>query len=188
MRVIAGTHKGRRLLGPKDGSHVRPTSGRVKEALFSILGDRVVGASVLDLYAGTGAIGIEALSRGAARVMFVESHRDSLTSLHANLRHCGLIGRADVFPGDAAAFLRQAAPAFDVVFLDPPYAIDGASSVLPSLSGSAMIRDGIIVILEHLTKHDTPPHIGPLNRVKQYRYGDTSLSLFRFGLEERRAS
>jgi len=188
MRVIAGTHKGRRLLGPKDGRTIRPTSGRVKEALFSILGDRVIGASVLDLYAGTGSIGIEALSRGAARVVFVESHRDSLTSLHANLEHCGLTGRAEVFHGEAAVFLRQAGPAFDVVFLDPPYAIDGAGSVLPSLSGSAMIRDGTIVILEHLSKRQTPPHFGPLNRIKQYRYGDTSLSLFRFGAEERHAS
>jgi 16S rRNA (guanine(966)-N(2))-methyltransferase RsmD len=188
MRIIAGTHKGRRLLGPKDRSAVRPTSGRVKEALFSILGTRIVGASVLDLYAGTGAVGIEALSRGASRVVFVESHRDSLTSLHANLKHCGLTVRAEVFSGEAAAFLRQAAPAFDVVFLDPPYATDGASSVLPSLSGSAIIRDGTIVILEHLTKHDIPQHIGPLNRVKQYRYGDTSLSLFRVDAEERRTS
>ena len=188
MRVIAGTHKGRRLLGPKDDRVVRPTSGRVKEALFSILGDRIVGASVLDLYAGTGAIGIEALSRGAARVVFVESHRDSLTGLHANLEHCGLTGRAVVFSGDASAFLRQSTPAFDVVFLDPPYATDGANSVLPSLSRSAIIRDGTIVILEHLTKHDSPERIGTLNRVKQYQYGDTSLSLFRVGAEERRAS
>jgi 16S rRNA (guanine966-N2)-methyltransferase len=179
MRVIAGTHKGRRLLSPKSGSAVRPTSGRVKEALFSILGDRIVGASVLDLYAGTGAVGIEALSRGAVRVVFVDSHRDSLTTLRANLKHCGLTGRAEVFFGEASAFLQHAAPAFDIVFADPPYAADGSNSVLPSLGRSAIIRDGTIVILEHLTKHTIPQHIGPLNRVKQYRYGDTTLSLFR---------
>ena len=183
MRVIAGTHKGRRLLSPKPGGGVRPTSGRVKEALFSILGDRIVGASVLDLYAGTGAIGIEALSRGAARVVFVESHRNSLSTLHANLHHCGLAGRAEVFSGEASAFLQHAAPAFDVVFADPPYAGDDPNSVLPSLSRSAIIRDGTIVILEHLTKRAIPQSVGPLNRIKQYRYGDTSLSVFRLDAE-----
>ena len=88
MRVIAGVHRGRRLLGPK-GQAIRPTSDRVKEALFSILGDRTMGARVLDLYAGTGSIGIEALSRGAAHVTFVETDRVALRLVQANLQQCG---------------------------------------------------------------------------------------------------
>ena len=95
MRVIAGLHRGRRLLGPR-GQAIRPTSDRVKEALFSILGERTTGARVLDLYAGTGSIGIEALSRGAAHVTFVEADREALRLVHSNLQQCGLEESANI--------------------------------------------------------------------------------------------
>jgi 16S rRNA (guanine966-N2)-methyltransferase len=181
MRIIAGSHKGRRLLSPTTNA-VRPTSGRVKEALFSILGDRVIGAAVLDLFAGSGAIGIEALSRGAACVTFVESHPTSLRLLQANLTQCGLSENTEIHPGETRAFLQYAARhglAFDVIFADPPYRDDSTNTLLPLLGQSAMIQSHTVVILEHPTKHQIPPQVGPLNRVRQYRYGDTSLSLFR---------
>ena len=103
MRIIAGSHKGRRLLSPTT-TGLRPTSGRVKEALFSILGDRIGGATMLDLFAGTGAIGIEALSRGAARVMFVESHTASLKLLKTNLQQCGLLEKTKCILVSRACF------------------------------------------------------------------------------------
>lgn len=181
MRIIAGLHKGRRLLSPQT-DEVRPTSGRVKEALFSILGDRIAEATVLDLFAGTGAIGIEALSRGAARVIFVESHPISLKLLQANLTQCGLLENSDIYPAGARAFLKQGShreKTFDIIFADPPYREDSVNTVLPLLGQSAMMLPHTVVILEHLTKYQIPPHVGPLNRVRQYRYGDTTLSLFR---------
>jgi 16S rRNA (guanine966-N2)-methyltransferase len=181
MRIIAGSHKGRRLLSPQ-ANDLRPTSGRVKGALFSILGDRIPHATVLDLFAGTGAIRIEALSRGAARVIFVESHPASLRLLHTNLDQCGLLVRSEVYPGGAAEYLQRASRKhiiFDVVFADPPYREDSVNTVLPLLAQSAMILPHTVVILEHPTKYQIPPQIGPLNRDRQYRYGDTSLSLFR---------
>lgn len=181
MRIIAGSHKGRRLLSPTT-SNVRPTSGRVKEALFSILRDRIDGATMLDLFAGTGAIGIEALSRGAGRVTFVESHPTSLRLLQANLNQCRLLENTEIYPGETRAFLQHAARhglAFDIIFADPPYRDDSANTLLPLLGQSAMILPHTVVILEHPTKHQIPPQVGPLNRVRQYRYGDSSLSLFR---------
>jgi 16S rRNA (guanine(966)-N(2))-methyltransferase RsmD len=186
MRIIAGSHKGRRLLSPTTND-VRPTSGRVKEALFSILGDRISGATVLDLFAGTGAIGIEALSRGAAHVMFVESHAASLRLLKTNLDQCRLLENTQVYPGESHTFLQHAARnrlTFDIIFADPPYRNDSTSTLLPLLGQSAMILPHTVVILEHPTKHQIPPQVGPLNRVRQYRYGDTSLSLFRLADEK----
>src|SRR4051812_15670056 len=141
MRVIAGAYKGRRLQAPK-GSETRPTSDRVREALFSILGD-VEGLRVLDLYAGSGALGIEALSRGAGQTVFVESGRRAADAIRANLRAVG-DPDAMIWVGDALAYLRRAdaeAP-FDLVFADPPYSsatrVGGElSELLPALSQKA---------------------------------------------------
>ncbi len=183
MRVIAGSHKGRRLLGPV-GSRLRPTSDRVKEALFSILGGRVRGARFLDLYAGTGAIGIEALSRGAQRVVFVEPNSASLQVLQANLNRCGLSQLADVHACHDTDFLRRKdlwGPPYDLVYADPPYGQDCAERLLPSLGCDAIMAPDAIVVLEHATKRSVPPQVGRLTRVREYRYGDTTLSVY--GLE-----
>jgi 16S rRNA (guanine966-N2)-methyltransferase len=178
MRVIAGSQRGRRLLAAQ-GLDLRPTSGRVKEALFSILGARIEGARFLDLYAGTGAIGIEAASRGAAQVAFVESNSASLRVLQSNLRHCGMSDDVDVHACAAEAFVGRATPpAFDIVFADPPYRIDSIRGLLPSLARSAIIGPQTIVILEHPTKQRMPAHIDSLTRFRSYRYGDTSLTAF----------
>ena len=180
MYVIAGSHKGRRLLGPK-AHDLRPTSGRVKEALFSILGDRIVGASLLDLFAGTGAIGIEAMSRGAERVVFVESRPESLRLLRANLRQCALLHRAEIHTGEVLSYLQHHTldhGAFDIIFADPPYRDDSANTLLPLLGHNAMIRPHTVVILEHPTASHIPLQVGVLSRARQYRYGDTSLSRF----------
>ena len=151
MRVIAGLHRGRRLLGPR-GQAIRPTSDRVKEALFSILGERIVGARVLDLYAGTGSIGIEALSRGATHVTFVEADRVALRLVQSNLRQCGLEQSANVCACQVNQFFRrgtQWAGPYDVVFCDPPYDLRICNQVLRVLDAEHFLTDGGIFIAEH---------------------------------------
>jgi 16S rRNA (guanine966-N2)-methyltransferase len=178
VRVIAGSHKGRRLLQPKDRS-IRPTSERVREALFSILGTRIVDAHFVDLYAGTGAIGIEALSRGAARASFVETSPSSLRLLRENLQRTGLAASAEVHSCSAEAFLKrqsQRREQLQIGFADPPYAQTAA--LLPSLGRDAIIAPDTIVVLEHATKATIPARVGHLSLRRQYRYGDTTLSVF----------
>ncbi|MBI3603019.1 MAG: 16S rRNA (guanine(966)-N(2))-methyltransferase RsmD [Nitrospirae bacterium] len=182
MRVIAGSQKGRHLRGPQ-GPGLRPTSDRVKEALFSILAPHIEGARFLDLYAGTGAIGIEALSRGAQEATFVETHRASLRILHANLQLCGLTSLADVRTGTAEVFLKRQTTAdrpYDLVFADPPYhEAEHGTDLLSALAASAIMTPDCIVVLEHYSKLTLPSQVGCLVRLRQYRYGDTTLSVFR---------
>src|SRR5262245_10228804 len=121
MRVVAGACRGRTIIAP-DGLDTRPTSDRVREAVFNALGSlgAVEGARVVDLFAGTGALGIEALSRGAERCTFVERNRGARDVIHENLQNLGLVGRAEVVANDVLLFLRDA-PAFDLALVDPPY-------------------------------------------------------------------
>ena len=180
MRVIAGLHRGRRLLGPR-GQAIRPTSDRVKEALFSILGERTTGARVLDLYAGTGSIDIEALSRGASHVTFVETDREALRLVRSNLQQCGMEAVANICACQVAQFFRrgtQWAGPYDIVFCDPPYRL--TPEVL-SLAGNwqpGWLADDAIVVIEHSNKADIPATLGPLAQVKRYDYGDTALTRF----------
>jgi len=119
--------------------------------------------------------------------MFVESHIASLKLLKANLQQCGLLEKTEVYPGESRMFYQHAARnglAFDIIFADPPYRDDSVSTLLPLLGQSVMILPHTAVILEHPTKHQIPPQVGPLNRVRQYRYGDTSLSLFQLADEK----
>lgn len=181
MRIIAGSHKGRKLLA-SEGSLIRPTSGRVKEALFSIIGNHISGSQVLDLYAGTGAVGIEALSRGAQRVAFVESHPDSIHLLRANLKRCDLLGRADVYACRAEDFLQpKSIPRlfFDIIFADPPYGQTCLHRLLPSIELSAMIHPQTLVLLEHPSKENAPSRCGRFDLIRSYQYGDTAVSKYR---------
>ena len=185
MRVIAGEHKGRRLTHPK-GQDLRPTSARVKEALFSILRERTTDARFLDLFAGTGAIGIEALSRGAQFAAFVETSPASLKVLRANLDRCGLIASSEVHACSAETFLRRqraSEGSFDIIFADPPYHEESVVSLLPLIDRAAIMAPNSIVVLEHFTKISAPPHAGRIVLSRQYRYGDTSLSLYRVQAE-----
>jgi 16S rRNA (guanine966-N2)-methyltransferase len=138
MRVVSGTAKGRRLAAPA-GRATRPTSDRVREAVFSMLVslDAIEGATVVDLFAGSGALGIEALSRGAAHVTFVETDREALEVIRANLQTTGLADRATVTRGDAAAF----AGSVDVAFVDPPYTFDAWESLLSGLRAGLAVLE-----------------------------------------------
>ena len=169
MRIVAGTHGGRRIAAPK-GRDVRPTSDRVREALFSVLGARVHGARVLDLFAGTGALGLEALSRGAAVAVFVD--RDT-TAVRANLDALGF--DADVHRRDALAYLRATAARFDLVFLDPPYR--EARSLGPKLADTlpAVLAPGALVVSE--SDRRDPLDLPGLETLDERRYGDTLIRL-----------
>ena len=186
MRIIAGTQKGRRLHGPK-GPGLRPTADRVKEALFSILGSRVPGSRFLDLYAGTGAIGIEALSRGAQRVTFVESNPAAVRVLRANVVHCGLDTAADIQTCHAGAFLRRSAKAVgrhDLVFADPPYQQNHVAELWSALAETATLAPDAVIVLEHTSKSAAPPANGRMRLLRQYRYGDTTLSVFEVAAQD----
>ncbi|MDX9972684.1 MAG: 16S rRNA (guanine(966)-N(2))-methyltransferase RsmD [FCB group bacterium] len=180
MRVIAGTLKGRRLEAPK-GEQVRPTLDRVRESLFNILAPRIVGVNFLDLYAGSGANGIEALSRGAARCTFVDNGALALRALGNNLDNTGLAAKARVrrlsLP-EGLARLAEAQERYDLVFADPPYGLDVHERLLTSIKELGLLADQGLIVLEHATSMALPESVGPCERVRQARYGHTTLSLY----------
>jgi 16S rRNA (guanine966-N2)-methyltransferase len=178
MRVVAGALGGRRLLAPP-GQGTRPTSERVREALFSSLGE-VADAVVLDLYAGSGALGIEALSRGAEHVVFVESNRGAQQTIQRNLKQLGLAGRSRLLGQTVAKsshLLVQWGP-FDLVFADPPYRLVATGQVQQELENiPACLGPKGRLVLEHAHR-DSVPEFAGLERQRVRRYGDTALSFF----------
>jgi 16S rRNA (guanine966-N2)-methyltransferase len=175
VRIIAGRYKGRRLKTPS-WSGLRPTSDKLRETLFNILAPRIVGAHVLDGYAGTGAVGLEALSRGAAHVLFVEKDRRAAALIRANLDLCGIEGGYTIEHGDVGEVLRQLRPdaRFDIIFLDPPY------DAQPTAALARVVRhlepDGLVV-LERATREEPAAPLG-LARTRDVRSGDSTLTLF----------
>lgn len=176
MRVIAGTARGRRLEAPA-GSTVRPTTDRVKEALFSILMPYLRGATVLDLYAGSGALGIEALSRGAATATFIESDRRALDVIRRNLDSTRLAARADVRRGTLPAALSVVAGPVDIVVTDPPYALDDGALAETLARVAMLLAPGGIVAVERDRRSGGPPWPADLGQQDPRRYGDTTLHL-----------
>ena len=174
MRVIAGSLKGRRLKAPTwDG--LRPTSDKLRETLFNILAPRVEGARVVDGYAGTGAIGIEALSRGAAHVTFIESHRRAAALIEENLRACGVEQGYTIQCADVVAALDAPASAFDLILLDPPYDTENVSAALDA-AARHLTGDGLIV-LERATRRE-PEESEAVIRVRDVKSGDSTLTFF----------
>jgi 16S rRNA (guanine966-N2)-methyltransferase len=179
MRVIAGVFKGRVLDSPT-WEGLRPTSDRLRETLFNILAPRVEGARVLDVCAGTGAVGIEALSRGAAVVTFVESDRRASALVEANLRKCRVAGGYTIERRDARARDTQfPGGPFDIVFLDPPYA---QPSFEPWLQvAAAQVAPGGVVVLEHASRLDAPAVVEGLHLARRVRQGDSALAFYASG-------
>lgn len=189
MRVIAGTLRRRTLEAPA-GLGTRPTSDRLRETLFNVLAPRMEGARFLDLYAGSGAVGIEAASRGAASVVLVERAEPALKVLRANLEKLGLRGGVRVEAVSVGAFLRRVRPEssamrFDVLFLDPPYeAAEEYASALGLLGGAAagLVTEGAVVIAEHRRKERLEDAYGMLRRVRVLEQGDATLSFYEAGI------
>ena len=186
MRVIAGTYKSRILKSLK-GLALRPTSDRLRETLFNVLAPNLAGSRFVDLFAGTGAIGIEALSRGAAEVVFIENHDPAVTLIRRNLESLGIKTGATVLTVDAlrglamlAARTNSGAPAFDHVFLDPPYAAaEDYSRVLEFLGAADLLAPASLVVAEHRRNFDLPGEAGMLRRFRVLRQGDATLSFYR---------
>jgi 16S rRNA (guanine966-N2)-methyltransferase len=178
MRVIAGEAKGRRLTGIRAG-RLRPTTDRVREALFSALGEQVVGATVLDLYAGSGALGIEALSRGAASAVFVDADPTAVAAIRSNLALTKLGERATVVRTRAEAFVSTwVGERFDVVVMDPPYAQGAPVDVLSKLSAGTLLSREAVVILESRGPLEGEA-LGGFRITSQRRYGDSTLLFLR---------
>ena len=174
MRVIAGRFKGRRLNAPT-WEGLRPTSDKLRETLFNILAPRVEGARVVDGYAGTGAIGIEALSRGAAHVTFIESHRRAAALIEENLGACGVEQGYTIQCADVVAALDAPASAFDLILLDPPYDTENVSAALDA-AARHLAGDGLIV-LERATRRE-PEESEAVIRVRDVKSGDSTLTFF----------
>lgn len=180
MRVIAGRAKGKRINVPK-GVKIRPTTDRVKEAVFSIIGDRIEQARVLDLYAGSGSLGIEALSRGAAEAIFVDSQPAANKAIQRNLDETGFASRARVMRSRAKESVYRLASQgreFDLIFLDPPYRISifELKAVLEKLVEQKVLASKGIIVLEHLAK--IVPKTDTLRKISTRRYGDSAISFF----------
>lgn len=182
MRVIAGTARGRRLEAPK-GQTTRPTPDRVREALFSILQAEVPEAQVLDLFAGTGALGLEALSRGARAVVFVDADRRAAELVRRNLASLGFTA-AEVLqlPAPRALeLLARRGVRFDIAFLDPPYAeAQLLSDSLARLAAARLLCPGAVVVCEHASRDEPPATPEGLERADTRRYGDVALTFYRF--------
>jgi 16S rRNA (guanine966-N2)-methyltransferase len=179
MRIIAGEFRGRRLAAVK--GRIRPTSDKVREAIFSILGPKVMEARVLDLFAGTGALTLEALSRGALDAVLVEEHAAALSVLRQNLEALGLIGRVRVLPLPVAAALRKLAvrgAQFSLVFLDPPYGRGLALNTLERLQDSGLLQPAGSIVAEHSHREALPEQVGRLMLSQCRRYGDTQVAFY----------
>lgn len=176
MRVITGSARGKRLT-TLDGENVRPTPERVKEALFSIIQFEIEGRRVLDLFAGSGQLGIEALSRGAKQAVLVDASKDSIAVIQKNLENTGLTENARVKNMDFAAFLLQNREPFDLAFLDPPYRTGLLQRALPLVAQTMNL--GGTIICENPFGEEMPESAGDFVRGRSYRYGKIVLTLYR---------
>lgn len=183
MRVIAGKFRSRPLTAPK-GLDTRPTSDRLRETLFNVLAPRVSGSIFLDLYAGSGAVGIEALSRGAQQVTFVENAEPALRAIRANLSALNIFGGYALEAHSAAAAIKRLASAglaVNLIFLDPPYADTSEYESTLNLLGNEcqqLLAPNAVVIAEHLKKLDLAKSYGALNRYRALKQGDSILSFY----------
>ena len=185
MRVIAGKYKGRKLYTPDDHS-VRPTTDKVKEALFSMLANELYGARVLDLFAGTGGLGIEALSRGAEYCLFADSSRKSLDLIRSNLAHCKVEEETRIAAGEFRKVLRSAArkiedgleEPFDIILLDPPYEAGYMDDIFRLISAGGILADGGTIVAEHRKQEEMPDELHGFTKVKERRYGVVKLSIY----------
>ncbi|QEK12009.1 16S rRNA (guanine(966)-N(2))-methyltransferase RsmD [Crassaminicella thermophila] len=180
MRVIAGSSKGMRLKAPK-GLDTRPTTDRVKEAIFSMINPYIMDSIILDLFAGTGSLGIEALSRGAEKAYFVDNNKNSIKIIKENVEHTGVKEKSTILFGDVQKLIKELASnriRFDIIFMDPPY-LKGL--IIPSIdiidAENVLNKEGIIVV-EHDFKDILPKCVGRFIKLKEKKYGKTLISIY----------
>ena len=178
MRVITGIARGRRLK-ELEGTETRPTTDRVKEGVFNVLQFDVEGRRVLDLFAGTGQMGIECLSRGAASAAFVDRRADAVRLIRDNLKTCGLTDRARVTEGDAMEFLKATREKYDLIFLDPPYESGLLEAAIAPIARFDILSPHGIIIAEHPLGKTLPALSPPYRMGRSYRYGRICITLYR---------
>ena len=182
MRIVAGSARGRQLKGPRDARVIRPTADRVREALFNVLGQWLDGLAVLDLYAGTGALGLEALSRGAVRLVMVDRDREAQGLCRDNALGLGFSDRARLLArpvDEALAQLHGEGERFDVIFADPPYAARAAAELLELLGRHPVAAAGGLVVIEHDRREEAPEGGAGFVREDVRRFGDTVVTFYR---------
>ncbi|MEJ8544391.1 16S rRNA (guanine(966)-N(2))-methyltransferase RsmD [Brevibacillus borstelensis] len=182
MRVISGEHRGRRLVAVP-GKGTRPTTDKIKESIFNMIGPYFSGGTALDLYAGTGGLGIEALSRGVERCVFVEKDLKAFSVVKQNVAACRLEERAELYRNDAGRALKQLAKrgiAFDLVFLDPPYAQQQIAQEIMQLQEGKLLADEAWIVAEHDSGIRLPEAIGACCLDRSSTYGDTTIAIYRF--------
>lgn len=178
MRVITGKARGVQLKTP-DGMQTRPTADRVKEALFSIIHFDIPGSKVLDLFSGTGQLGIEALSRGAGSAVFVDAREDACKIIRENLKRTKLEGQGKVVRSDYLEYLRHCREKFDIIILDPPYAEVFLENALKCITEIDILQTGGIIITERPLEKELPFEFEGFMRSRDYKYGKTLLTLYR---------
>ncbi|QJC52324.1 16S rRNA (guanine(966)-N(2))-methyltransferase RsmD [Paenibacillus albicereus] len=183
MRVIAGEAKGRALKAVP-GMNTRPTTDKVKEAIFSMIGPYFDGGWALDLFAGTGGLGIEALSRGMDKAVFVDMDRASVSVVRANVAAAGMAARAEIYTneaGRAVKALQKRGQRFSAVFLDPPYRLTHMDELIADLQERELLADDAVVVVEHDASHAYPERIGAWRQGKRAEYGETAVTVYRRG-------
>ena len=178
MRVITGTARGRRL-GELTGKDTRPTTDRVKEGLFNVIQFDIEGRRVLDLFAGTGQLGIECLSRGAAHCTFVDQRKDAVKLVRENLEATELTDRAKVVQGDSLSFLSGTREKYHLIFLDPPYDANLLETTLNRIVGIDILAENGIIICESRVNQDLPELPNPYRKSRDYKYGKIKVTLYR---------
>lgn len=183
MRIIAGDFKGRRLFTPKD-SKIRPTTDKVKESIFNMIAACLEDAVVIDLFSGTGNLGLEALSRGASRCYFGDKSRESMELIRQNIAYCRQEDRAVTILGDYEYILRKIPETADIIFLDPPYKKGLISNCTELIAELSLLSENGIIVAEHGTKEPLEDQMANLIKLKEKTYGTITVSVYGNDLEE----
>jgi len=182
LRIISGELKGKKLFSPK-GIKIRPTADRIRESIFNIIAPRIPDSFVLDLFAGTGALGIEALSRGASFVIFMDADKDALSVIEKNVAACRLQGRIIIIRADITKnnfTLNDGHSPVNLVFMDPPYNKNLIKPALTNLSASRLLQNNALIIIEHAVTETLPEYIQEYKISDQRRYGKTLVSFLNY--------
>ncbi|WP_269636732.1 16S rRNA (guanine(966)-N(2))-methyltransferase RsmD [Paenibacillus forsythiae] len=183
VRVVSGTAKGRPLKSVP-GTGTRPTTDKVKEAIFSMIGPYFDGGSALDLFAGSGGLGIEALSRGVDSAVFIDMEPKAIDTVRENLKAARLEAKAEVYRNDAnkaLAALERRGRSFDLVFLDPPYRHKFGDELMSAMAAKGLLRQEAVIVLEHESGYEYPEHISGFRRLRYALYGETAVSIYCYG-------
>lgn len=189
VRVVAGSAKGRPLKSVP-GMGTRPTTDKVKEAIFSMIGPYFDGGAVLDLFAGTGGLGIEALSRGMERAVFIDMESKSIETVKTNLKSTGFESNAEIYRNDAGRAIKaleKRKSIFDLVFLDPPYRMKNGDALMTEMATRGLLNAGALLVLEYESSYSYPEEISGFDHLRTAKYGETAVSIYEYNPAEEKS-